>query len=316
MIEHLPLPLAGKIGWPWTEESEILPPFQENRKHWPRISIVTPSFNQGQYLEETIRSVLLQNYPNLEYLVIDGGSTDDSVEILRKYERWITFWISEKDNGQSEAINKGFRRCTGDLVNWICSDDMLYRNALFNMAPYFTTSNRTLFIGKGIRIDQNGNFINEVFPSTIGDFISLVSIGKFWRRNNSIMQQSCFYPLSEIINGNFLNEKNHLTMDYELWGKLIKSGISVMRCDFHIGIFRWYAGQKTSGLNSVTNSLIYTAISLIAGNADISQFLRFKLTLKVLGYYMIYQYYRFRSFLGVKRRIKAFIHGGSDTVHK
>ena len=105
-------------------------------------------------------------------------------------------------------------------------------------------------------------------------------------------------------------------MDYELWGKLIKSGISVMRCDFHIGIFRWYVGQKTSGLNSVTNSLIYTAISLIAVNEDISQFLRLKLILKVLGYYMIYQYYRFRSFLGVKRRIKALIHGCSDSVHK
>ena len=92
---------------------------------WPRISIVTPSFNQGRFIEETIRSVLLQGYPNLEYFVIDGGSTDNSVEVIKKYSPWLTYWVSEPDRGQSDAINRGLKMASGDFATWINSDESL-----------------------------------------------------------------------------------------------------------------------------------------------------------------------------------------------
>src|SRR5512139_1115072 len=97
------LPETGKSGWPWTIETPQVPLLRADGSPWPRISIVTPSYNQGTFIEETIRSVLLQNYPNLEYIVIDGGSADQTVDVIRRYEKWLTYWISEKDRGQPQA---------------------------------------------------------------------------------------------------------------------------------------------------------------------------------------------------------------------
>jgi glycosyltransferase involved in cell wall biosynthesis len=139
--ENRDLPTAplGKTGWPWISNSPAPDLFTENQKQWPKISIVTPSFNQGLFLEETIRSVLLQYYPNLEYIIIDGGSSDDSVDIIKKYEPWITYWVSEKDNGQAHAINKGLNRCSGEIFNWINSDDFLSDGALRAVAENINT---------------------------------------------------------------------------------------------------------------------------------------------------------------------------------
>jgi glycosyltransferase involved in cell wall biosynthesis len=97
---------------------------------WPRISIVTPSYNQGAYIEETIRSVLLQGYPDLEYVIVDGASSDESIGIIRKYERWLTRWSSEADDGQADAIGKGLEFLSGEIFNWINSDDALLPSAL------------------------------------------------------------------------------------------------------------------------------------------------------------------------------------------
>ncbi|MFZ9937930.1 MAG: glycosyltransferase, partial [Luteolibacter sp.] len=102
-LVELPVPPHGCHGWPWDLQSGPVPDLQNDGRPWPKISIVTPSYNQGRYIEETIRSILLQGYPDLEYFIMDGGSTDETVEIIRKYEPWLAGWVSEKDKGQSDA---------------------------------------------------------------------------------------------------------------------------------------------------------------------------------------------------------------------
>lgn len=158
-LNQLPPAPPDKIGWPWTEECSRLPEVMSDGSPWPRISIVTPSYNQGSFIEETIRSVLLQGYPNLEYIVIDGGSNDGTVEIIKKYERWLDFWISEKDDGQADAINKGLDRATGEVANWLNSDDLLYLGALRRVAmAYASDKTAALYNGPALRIDAHGAY--------------------------------------------------------------------------------------------------------------------------------------------------------------
>ncbi|AEE50739.1 glycosyltransferase family 2 protein [Haliscomenobacter hydrossis] len=154
----------NREGWPWTEETDHDVYQGYNKHEWPKISIITPSYNQGKFIEETIRSVLLQNYPNLEYIIIDGGSTDDTVEIIQKYERWITYWISEKDDGQSHAINKGYRIATGEIINWLNSDDLLTQNSLFLIASCFLVEPRIDWV-TGFRVVRNVNKIGLKFEN-------------------------------------------------------------------------------------------------------------------------------------------------------
>ena len=132
--DTLPPAPAHCTGWPWTTHTTATPATELS---WPRISIVTPSYNQGHYLEETIRSVLLQGYPNLEYIVIDGGSQDNSLEIIQKYQPWIAYWHSQPDRGQADALNQGFARATGEICAYLNSDDLFLPNTLFSVAIAF-----------------------------------------------------------------------------------------------------------------------------------------------------------------------------------
>ena len=160
-LSELPPPPPGKTGWPWTEET---PPVPDNlTESHARISIVTPSFNSIHFLEETLRSVLLQGYPDLEYIIIDGGSTDGAVDIIRKYEKWITYWVSEKDRGYADAVNKGFARATGDIRAWLPASDLYFPSALLTANRYLGKRQTDFIFGRPCRIDED-NQILRVSP--------------------------------------------------------------------------------------------------------------------------------------------------------
>lgn len=165
-LPELPPPPRGKTGWPWTIESKRLPEKMPDGRPWPRISIVTPSYNQGRYIEETIRSVLLQGYPDLEYIIMDGGSTDGAVDVIRKYEHWLTHWQSRPDSGQGAAILGGMKCSSGRIVHWINSDDVVLSDILGLIAMQSDAGNTAVASGiiefgngrRQMRISQNLTF--------------------------------------------------------------------------------------------------------------------------------------------------------------
>ncbi|MDQ3193230.1 MAG: glycosyltransferase [Bacteroidota bacterium] len=240
-IDILPKPPIDKKGWPWTKGTDIV--IYDSKKNYPKISIVTPSYNQGRFLEETIRSVILQNYPNLEYIIIDGGSTDESVEIIKKYEKWITYWISEKDNGQSQAINKGLNKCSGEIFNWINSDDFYEPGSFYSIADNFlNTPHATCVTGKEKRIDSKGNFIAFSFGTTI-----LPSLEDTLCASH-IDQPSTFFKLSAVKKIGGVNEELFFSMDVDLWMRyLLQYGIDQIIKTNEIYInFRFHENSKTS----------------------------------------------------------------------
>ena len=157
----------------------------------PKISIITPSFNQGAYLEETIQSVLSQQYPNLEYIIIDGGSTDGSVDIIRKYENQLSYWVSEPDKGMYHAIQKGFDKSTGEIMAWINSDDMYHRKSLFTVAGIFNSFPSVNWLqGQSTFFDESGRVV-EAYKSRMftkfdfynHDYSFIQQESTFWRRS-------------------------------------------------------------------------------------------------------------------------------------
>jgi glycosyltransferase involved in cell wall biosynthesis len=186
---------------------------------WPLVSIVTPSYNQGQYIEETIRSVLLQGYPNLEYIIIDGGSSDRTAEIIKKYEPWLAYWVSESDRGQSDAINKGFSRSTGRIVSWLNSDDFLERNALARVVMVLAAADKDVGAVVGI-----GNWINpygEIYRFNVPLEISRNTLLR-WSMDPEVEfpQPACFFTRDAWEFGGPLSLNLHYCMDLALWIKI------------------------------------------------------------------------------------------------
>ena len=177
----------------------------------PKISLVTPSYNQGPYLEQTIRSVLDQGYPNLEYIVVDGGSTDESLDVIKKYEKHLAWWVSEKDRGQTDAINKGIARCTGDIFGYINSDDLLAPNSLKRVAQMWGEG-ATWVVG-WCRYLEEGD----------GDYPYMVREYRRphdWFLDNPIPQQSSFFARRYLDEIGPFRQDLHYCFDYEYWMRL------------------------------------------------------------------------------------------------
>jgi glycosyltransferase involved in cell wall biosynthesis len=211
---------------------------------WPRISVVTPSLNQGQFLEEAIRSVLLQGYPNLEYIIIDGGSTDYSVEIIKKYEPWLDYWISEPDRGQAHAINKGFHRATGDLLGWINSDDLLLPGALFSLSLAFRNNPEAILIGDVINFHENSKKTKTIIAHDVnfeGMVLPAVS-GLSWH------QPGIYVPASLVRKGIILDESLRYLFDQDWMCRLLQH-VSVSYLHRPIAKFRIHSNSKTVGEN-------------------------------------------------------------------
>jgi len=233
----LPAPPADRQGWPWTEVS---PPLSgAETRLWPRITVVTPSFNQAAYLEETIRSVLLQGYPNLQYIVVDGGSTDGSADIIRQYAPWLDYWVSEADRGQSHAINKGLSRATGTWCNWINSDDYLLPNALYRIARVAEeTPTARLIAGRLQQLQTSGNLLPAPPVKVTGDPADDLV-------NHRMAQPAMFYHRDCIPQ---VDETLHLAMDFDLWMRfMVAHGPAAARLiDDPVAVFRHHPAAKTT----------------------------------------------------------------------
>jgi hypothetical protein len=241
-LADLPAPPSGKSGWPWTEEACLLPATMPDGRNWPRISIVTPSYNQGQYIEETIRSVLLQGYPNLEYIIMDGGSTDTTVNILEKYDRWLSHWQSAKDRGQSDAINSGFKLANGDILNWLCADDVLLPGALCHVAKQMAGSD--WLIGAAQVFSDDGHRV-EITHDCYKRYDVLF--------NSYILNQvSVFWKASLYSNVGGVREDLHYSMDSRLWMEFeLRANPRVTRTA--LGSFRTHGVQKTANTAALWN---------------------------------------------------------------
>jgi glycosyltransferase involved in cell wall biosynthesis len=211
-----------------------------DRTVWPRITIITPSFNQGDFLEDTILSILNQNYPNLEYFIVDGGSTDNTLDVIKKYEGRIDWWVSESDRGQSHAINKGMERATGEIINWINSDDLLFPNALQHVAVSFMQHpDADLFVGDTARIDQKGYIKSISSPPSKLSFASKYFI-------LPIGQQSSFFAAKALKKINMIREDLHILMDQDLYYRIISSGGKYIKIKKMIGAIRDHQLAKGS----------------------------------------------------------------------
>jgi glycosyltransferase involved in cell wall biosynthesis len=188
--------------------------------NYPRITVVTPSFNQALFLEQTILSILSQNYPNLEYFVVDGGSTDGSVDIIRKYASDITWWVSEKDRGQTDALIKGFSRATGDVLGWINSDDLLEPGALNAVGRAYRENPGSLIAGN-VKLFSDSTGQERLVRQRRLNFEDMV---KIWTKRSFYSQPGVFFPRGAYVAVGGLDRDLHYCMDHDLMNQVLARG--------------------------------------------------------------------------------------------
>ncbi len=220
---------------------KVIPPLTPGGKPWPKISIVTVSFNMVDYIEDTILSVISQQYPNLEYIVIDGGSKDGTVDIIKKYEPWITYWISEPDKGMYDAIQKGFSKSTGEIMAYINSDDKLHYNALFSVATIFSSYEDVHWIlGRASFYNDEGTIVDvkdlkkwSKFNYYLGDYKWIQQESVFWKRDLWIKA------------GSRINTDLKYAGDYELWLRFFRFA-KLYSCETIFAGFRFRTKDQLS----------------------------------------------------------------------
>ena len=220
---------------------------------WPKISVVTVSFNQAQYLDASIRSVLDQDYPNLEYIVVDGASTDGSVEIIERYRDRYDTVIIEPDRGQSDALNKGFARATGETMNWLCSDDLLEPGSLHAIGRAYASTGADIIAGGCMRIGETRDEEHHLHHTRLpmGETVRLAPLDMLhfmgsWQASNYFFQPEVFFSRRVWeASGAYLKEHLFYAMDYDLWLRMALAGATAHHIPAIIGCSRIHAAQKT-----------------------------------------------------------------------
>ena len=220
-------------------------PYDASLKDPPRLTVITPSFNQGQFLERTILSVLNQNYPNLEYMIIDGGSSDGSVNIIRAYEPYLAYWVSEQDKGQAHAINKGLRRATGKWAAFQNSDDLYVPGAFAAFSEAARDNPEAdLFQGHLLRVDEADN-VFDVRLATYPHLWTQLSLG------SQIHNQAAFWRLTLSEKTAGMQEDLRFCFDFDFFTRLLLKKARVVTIDRYIGAFRSHAEAKSSTILDV-----------------------------------------------------------------
>jgi len=205
----------------------------------PKISVITPSYNQGIYIEETIQSVLNQNYPNLEYIIIDGGSNDSTLEVIKKYESKIDFWVSEKDKGQADAINRGFAMATGDILCWLNSDDYFFPETLNYVASKLNINKNEILFGEVDHIFEPGkeikhsNVQNKYKNYNLELYDYIIQPGSFWTKKVWKVTGS-------------LSDNLHFVFDWEWFLRAKKNNTEFKYSNKVMSMYRVHDAHKTS----------------------------------------------------------------------